>query len=213
MSSSSLERMSRVSYVLIGVAIIAMLALLSWGIAQGNLMASMIAGAFLAMLIVVGGSVLLVPDNQRSQATERTLRMASSTFDHMRGGLTAEGCNAVCQLVLPETQAQAVAITDTTSVLAYVGELAPAYPPGSPNTGQTVEVLHSGRMETFTTRDTAAFDQADDAQNASEGVEGRQTRRDDTALLPNRTSGGSHAARHCARSGESTVGTALSLRA
>lgn len=136
------------------VALVIMLALLSWGISASDLWASMLAGALLAAVIVVGGSVVLVPDNLRSQATERTMRMAASTFEHMRGGLTPESCNAVCQIILPETDANAVSLTDTKKVLAYVGERAPMYPPGSPNTKPTMEVIASGRMETFTTRET-----------------------------------------------------------
>ncbi len=139
-------------HVWLVVAMLAMLVLLSWGIAENNLWVSMSSGALLAAIIVMGGSVVLMPDSLRSQATERTLRMASNTYGHMRGGLTPENCNAVCQIVLPETQAQGVALTDTKCVLAYVGEQAPAFPPGSPNTRPTMAVLQSGRMETFTTR-------------------------------------------------------------
>ena len=138
--------------LLLVLLILAMIILLSWGISESSLWASMLAGSALAMVVVLGGSAVLIPDDLRSQATERTLRMASSTFEHMRGGLTPENCYAVCQIVLPETQAEAVAITDTKCVLAYVGDQAPAYPPGSPNTVPTNEVLRSGRMETFSTR-------------------------------------------------------------
>lgn len=146
------EALGKWLYVLLIIAMLAMLVLLSWGISESNLWATMSAGAILAAVIAFGGSMVLMPDNLRSQATERTLRMASNTHVHMRGGLTPENCNAVCQIVLPETQAQGVALTDTRCVLAYVGEQAPIYPPGSPNTRPTLEVLRSGRMETFTTR-------------------------------------------------------------
>ncbi len=155
-----IERLGRWVPVLLALSIVVMLVLLSWGISESNLWASMLAGALLAIVIVFGGSVVLIPDNLRSQATERTLRIASSTFDHMRSGLTPENCNAVCQLILPETNAQAVALTDTKRVLAYVGERAPTYPPGSPNTEPTKEVLKSGRIETFTTRNRQLFTNA-----------------------------------------------------
>ena len=147
-----IERVGRWANLLVTFALVLTLGLLSWGISASNLWASMLAGAMLAAVIVLGGTVVLVPDNLRSQAAERTMRVASSTLEHMRGGLTTENCNAVCQLVLPETTAQAVAITDTQVVLAYVGEQAPTFPPGSPNTDPTLEVLRSGRMETFTSR-------------------------------------------------------------
>lgn len=148
------EKIIQRANVLVTLALLIVLGLLSWGITTSNLWASMFAGALLAAVIVLGGSVVLIPDNLRSQATERTMRVASSTLEHMRGGLTPQNCNAVCQLILPETEAQAVALTDTKVVLAYVGEQAAAYPPGSPNTEPTLEVLRSGRMETFTTSNT-----------------------------------------------------------
>ncbi len=168
MSVGLRERVGKAIYPLLAAFTIAMLALLSWGIAQRRLVSSMCAGAILAIIIVVGGSLLLIPDNQRSQATERMLRMASSTFDHMRGGLTPEGCNAVCQLILPETKAQAVAIADTKCVLAIAGEQAPIALPGSPITRPTIEVLQSGRMETFSGRDAASFVREDSAATSSD---------------------------------------------
>ena len=169
-----LEGMERWAHVLLGVSVFAMLVLLSWGISASSLWASMMAGAVLAIIIVFGGSAVLIPDNLRSQATERTLRMASSTLEHMRGGLTKEGCQAVCQLLLPETEAQAVSLTDTKVVLAYVGDQQPAYPPGSPNTRPTMEVVRSGRMETFSTRDTRMIEEEGMpySEEVSLGVEG-----------------------------------------
>ena len=152
------DRWGNWTYGIIALGIVGVLGLLSWGIVGENIWLAMISGVMLAFSIVVGGAVMLIPDSNRSQETERTLRMASSTLDHMRAGLTPEGCSAVCQLILPETQAQAVAITDTKSVLAYVGERAPAFPPGSPNTLPTQEVLKSGRMETFSSRDMVVME-------------------------------------------------------
>lgn len=146
------EKFGRWVSVMVAVAVVVALGLLSWGITSNNIWLSMMAGALLAAVIVLGGTMVLIPDNLRSQATERTMRVASSTLEHMRGGLTAENCNAVCQLILPETEAEAVALTDSQVVLAYVGERAAAFPPGSPNTDPTLEVLRSGRMETFSTR-------------------------------------------------------------
>lgn len=146
------ETFAQWANVLVAISVVVILGLLSWGITAEHLWASMLAGALLAVVIVVGGSVVLIPDNLRSQATERTMRVASSTLEHMRGGLTPQNCSAVCQLILPETEAQAVAITDTKVVLAYVGERAATFPPGSPNTDPTLEVLRSGHMETFSTR-------------------------------------------------------------
>ncbi|MGI6754534.1 MAG: sensor histidine kinase [Atopobiaceae bacterium] len=162
---------------LIGLALLAviMLLLLSWGISTSNLAAAMASGAVLALDIVISGSLVMAPDDLRSQATERTLRLASSTLSHMRDGLTPENCNAVCQLLLPETQACAIVMTDTTHVLAVVGEMTSSTYVGAPNSGTTLEVLRSGRMETFSAKDlsskasrpqTGAADDVQNAQNA-----------------------------------------------
>ena len=147
------EHFAQVVHCVLALAMLVLLLLLSWGISTSNLVAAVISGAGLAVCIVLTGSALLIPDNLRSQATERTLRLASSTLNHMRGGLTEENCRAVCQLLLPETHAVAIAMTDTVRVLAYVGELAATFPPGSPNTDPTKEVIESGRMQTFLSRD------------------------------------------------------------
>ena len=135
--------------------LIGLLLLLAWGIIDSNILAAMLSGAGLALVIVLGGSILLVPDNTRPQATERMLSVASNTLDHLYGGLTMDNCAAVCQLLLPETTAQAIAITDTERVLAFEGSMRTAYGPGSENTWPTREVLSSKRVETFVNLDSA----------------------------------------------------------
>ena len=132
----------------LGVA--AMLLLLVGSLSWGWPVVTAFAMVGLALLVLLGGSTLLVPDSLRSRATERTLRTASSTLDHMRGGLSSENCRSVCQLLLPETKAIAVAMTDKDCVLAYVGEHEADFPAGCLiRTPATHEVLESGRMETF----------------------------------------------------------------
>lgn len=89
-------------------------------------------------------------DIRRSQSTEHILGMASQTLDLMRSGLNQQACYGVCRLLLPETTAIAVAMTDRENVLAYVGALAADYPAGSPiHTAATREVLRSGELTTF----------------------------------------------------------------
>ena len=75
--------------------------------------------------------------------------MATSTLEHLRGGLTPENAQAICVLLLPETNAAGVAITDTKRVLAYEGSFNVAFPPGTENSRPTREVLKSKRTETF----------------------------------------------------------------
>ena len=70
------------------------LALLAWGLAVGSVMPCIVAGVVAANVIVIAGSVNLTPDDTRSQATERTLRVATNTLEHLRGGLTPENAQA-----------------------------------------------------------------------------------------------------------------------
>ena len=92
-------------------------------------------------------------DIRSSQGTEHILGLASRTLDLMRAGLTPQACKAVCSLLLPETTAVAVAMTDTEHVLAYEGALAADFPPGSPiHTAGTLEVLKTGKLGMFQSR-------------------------------------------------------------
>ena len=115
----------------------------------------------LATIITMASSSLLAADDRRSQATERTLRVASATGFHMRGGLTPEACRAVCQLLLPETEATAIAMTDAHETLAYVGEGSYGAGEGSPNSDPTNEVVENGRIQTFSNLNENQWSRAD----------------------------------------------------
>lgn len=122
---------------------------LAWGVREGSLVAVMLVGCGLAAVIILAGAVNLAPEDTRSEATERTLRVATNTLEHLRGGLTVENARAICALLLPETDAEGVAITNRTHVLAYEGAIDTPYLPGASNADSTLEVLESKRMETF----------------------------------------------------------------
>ncbi len=125
---------------------------------DGLVAVAMLVGCGFAAVIVLGGVINLVPDNTRSEATERTLRMAAVTLAHLRGGLTEENARAICALLLPETRAVGIAITDTTKVLALEGPVDTPFVPGTANAKPTLEVLESKRMETFVSVDQESQD-------------------------------------------------------
>ena len=131
----------------------AMLLLVAWGVAEGNVVASMLSGAGLAVAIVAFGTINLVPDTMRAEATERTLAIASETLCSCNHGLTPDNAAHICRLLLPETAAVGIAVTNTRKVLAYEGERGVGMVPGSANTAPTLEVLESRRMETFVSMD------------------------------------------------------------
>ena len=65
--------------VILSAVTAALLLLVAWGVAEGNVIASMLSGAGLAVVIVAFGTINLVPDTMRAEATERTLAVASVT--------------------------------------------------------------------------------------------------------------------------------------
>lgn len=151
------SRSERFVLVIFWLCVLTMGALLAWGISEREPAVVVIAGVGIAVVILAGAQG--APDSLRSQATERTLRTASSTLDYLRHGLEPEGCRAVCQLLLPETNAMSIAITDHEKVIAYVGEYAEEFPAGMPvRTQATKEVLESGRMQTFSLMDPVDAD-------------------------------------------------------
>ena len=132
---------------------VALVVVLLWSVRDGAVVGTMLVGCGMAVVIVMGGAMTLAPEDTRSEATERTLRVATNTLAHLHGGLTEENARAICALLLPETAACGVAITDRERVLAYEGELKTSFVPGSPNSKSTAEVIDSKRMETFVALD------------------------------------------------------------
>lgn len=128
----------------------ALVVALVWGVVLNipSLIAISGVGAVGGLLLALVAASL--PDSLRSLETERILRTASETMQHMSLGLTNESAHATCTLLLPETRAMAVGMTDRTRVLAYVGERAAEFPAGAPiRTQATRDVLESGRLTTF----------------------------------------------------------------
>lgn len=134
--------------LLVACALVLAVALV-YSVRDGLLAVAMLVGCGFAAVIVLGGAINLAPEDTRSEATERTLRVATNTLAHLHGGLTEENARAICALLLPETSAMGIAITDTTTVLALEGSVDTPYVPGTSNAKPTLEVLGSKRMETF----------------------------------------------------------------
>lgn len=135
--------------VLLAVCAVLLAALLITSMRDGIVVAAMLVGCGMAAVIVMSGAISVTPEDTRSEATERTLRVATNTLAHLRGGLTEENARAICSMLLPETGAAAIAITDTVKVLAYEGAVQTPFLAGTPNAKPTLEVLESRRMETF----------------------------------------------------------------
>ena len=108
---------SRITGWVAGGVLIACAVALSFALVRsvndGMMAVAVLVGCGFAAVIVLGGAVNLSPEDTRSEATERTLRVATGTLAHLHGGLTEENARALCALLLPETSAIGIAITDT----------------------------------------------------------------------------------------------------
>ncbi|KAF0208304.1 MAG: two-component system LytT family sensor histidine kinase [Actinobacteria bacterium] len=76
------------------------------------------------VLVAVGSVVarfVTRPDHLKALQSHQILEIADRSLVHLRRGLDEETAQAVCRLALAETEAAAVAITDTQKVLGFAG--------------------------------------------------------------------------------------------
>ena len=129
----------------------ALLVMCIWGFQHNDRALGAISLIGLVTALLGDAALLVAPDNMRTQATERTLHIASTTLKHLQGGLTYANCQFICEVLLAESDASAIGITNREIVLGYAGEGAEDFPAGSPiHTPATRKVIETGQMETFT---------------------------------------------------------------
>lgn len=108
--------------------------------------------AGLVLLCFFYAYVFVLPDDLTSTATDRTLGIASQLFGYTRSGFTDETMDNVCRIILPETLASAICITDGTTVVASAGERSSDFATGSAiRLDTTMRVLQSGEISVFAT--------------------------------------------------------------
>lgn len=103
-------------------------------------------GTAIFMLIIHS----VIGDEKRTIASEaeKTLRIANQTIKYLREGLTPSSAKEVCTILYNELNAIAVAMTNKTNVLAYVGLNKEFYENNNTiQTSVTKEVLASGEMK------------------------------------------------------------------
>lgn len=91
------------------------------------------AGAVFTVSIVMVIRLMMDPDSVRALQSDAMLQLASSMIDAMGDGLTEEASQEVCELLLPNTSAIAVALTNCESVLGYAGYRRPTTRRASPS--------------------------------------------------------------------------------
>lgn len=111
-----------------------------------NFVLIMSASIFIACVIAIC-LLVMSPDALRARQTDATLRMSREMVDIMASGMTPEAAQAICQMLLPNTAAIAVAITDRMTILGYVGYREAANPQGAEiRTQATHDVINDGKM-------------------------------------------------------------------
>lgn len=147
------SRTKRMAHSIIIAGILLLFVGLALSLSVHSMLLALVCGAGIALMVMYLGVLNLTPDGSRAQSTERTLEVASGMLKHLNNGLTKESAEIICALLLPETSAKAIAITNTEEVLGYNGVLPTNAVAGTQVYGPTVEVLESKRMETFASVD------------------------------------------------------------
>ena len=117
----------------------------------------------ICVLGVVGIVLLMVrfssgPDRLRARQSGRMLKIAANTLPHMRTGLNEQSAEEVCNLVLPATSANAVAIVDNDKILGFAGAEKDSHKVGSPISAEsTKRSLQIAEMQVIRSREEIGF--------------------------------------------------------
>lgn len=97
-------------------------------------------------------------DRARARQSNQTLDLASKTVTYMREGLDTHSAQSVCDLLLPATMADAVAITDREKVLGFSGVDKEHHDLNSPiQTDSTHETLEDGLTRVMASAEEVGF--------------------------------------------------------
>lgn len=152
LNATKVLRSSKIAMtVLMGLCVPMLLGLLVWDLLDNpHPVPAVVTIAGLVLLCFFFSYVFVVPDDLTSSATDRTLAIASRIFGHTQHGMTPEAMLATCRIILPETLASAICITDGERVVACWGEGSERCPVGTPvSLAATRRVIDGGSMEAF----------------------------------------------------------------
>ena len=108
------------------------------------------------------------PDHVRALQSHKILNVANEALSYMRQGLTEESAQAVCRIILQATEAAAVAITDTETVLGFAGVGEDHHEGGGPIiTRATHEALETNEHRIVATREEIGCPRKDCLLNAA----------------------------------------------
>lgn len=117
-----------------------------------------IAGMVFTASLVLSIRLWMDPDRVRATQSQAVLNLASDTLNAMDEGLTAEGAQRVCDILLPATRGVAVAITNREVILGYAGTDADLNPIMSPiRTSATHLTLNDGKLRIMRSAEEIGF--------------------------------------------------------
>ncbi len=131
----------------VGLIALAAAGAMAWTIASvsNSVTVLVISGIIFTACVATVVFLVLSPDTVRARQTDSMLRLSSRMIDLMSAGMTPDVAQAICTLLLPNTAAIAVAITDTETILGYVGYLEADNPQGAAiRTQATHDTLEDG---------------------------------------------------------------------
>jgi two-component system sensor histidine kinase LytS len=128
-----------------------------WSISEAHV-TRWITLAGIAGIVTVGLALVIArfatrPDHVRALQSHRILEIANEALAYMRQGLTEESAQEVCRIVLGDTKAAAVAITDTERILGFAGIGEDHHAVGGPIiTRATRESIETGEHRVLSTK-------------------------------------------------------------
>lgn len=123
-----------------------------------NLYVMIVAGIIFTLAMVFVIWVSMDPDSARAQQSDAMLRLSTATLDLMKDGLNERSAQDICELLLPNTAAIAVAITNRDEILGYAGFQEAYNPAGSDiRTQATQETLEDGAMRVLYSAEEIGF--------------------------------------------------------
>ncbi|KRN55802.1 signal transduction histidine kinase, LytS [Atopobium minutum] len=138
-----------VGYLLVGCSIFLLVLLFMLMHTNPNPVPALIIISAFVLLCFFYAYVIVLPDDLTLTATDRTLQTASQLLTFASQGLSPEMATGVCSIILPETFASAIAVTDGSLMLATAGKNADKYPMGHPVNQATLDSVKTGQTQIF----------------------------------------------------------------
>jgi two-component system sensor histidine kinase LytS len=118
------NRVTLIDIVLIGALVVLSIVTI-WSLAAEHVsrwvQIAGLVGIIAVALSLVFARFMTRPDHVRALQSHMILEVANAAISYLRNGLNPESAQAVCGIVLAQTEAAAVAITDTHDVLGFAG--------------------------------------------------------------------------------------------